>query len=216
MTSSAMISFIALAIPTLAQLGPKLPQKLGTYKSALPSVAMKGGAFAPAYMPAMMPTVEVAQKQGSKAPSMYDSRAPSRTYYAPPAPAPSAGMSTAGFSPEQLAFMQRQNELRGGAPSPNSYAPAPSPSYASPSYSYASSVTGAKKGYLPAYAPAYAPNMFSEPPDMALDATETSPNVVSVLAAGLIGAVVGAAAVTFVMRRRQSASTKLKERLVEA
>jgi hypothetical protein len=51
-------------------------------------------------------------------------------------------------------------------------------------------------------------------PSLELDATQTSPDVISMLAAGLIGAVIGASGVTFVMRFRRSGWSTLKEPLM--
>lgn len=195
MPSTAVISLFAF-VPALAQVPVR------------PRAVLRGGAFAPQYSPAQMPHVEVAQKYGvpGSGTKLGDSRAVSSYVKpAPPAPVASSFEGSGGLTPDQLAFMERQNAARGGAAPVASRPSAAAPVYAS------SAPKG--DGFAPLYAPPYAP-IYADSPSLELDATPTSPDVISILAAGLIGAVIGASGVTFMMRFRRSSSSTLKESLL--
>jgi len=115
-----------------------------------------------------------------------------------------AQVNDGGYSPEQLAFLERTGKLN-KASSSAGYSSSDSYS-ARPSYSSSfSQMSGSQSGgFMPGYAPVYAPT-FGNAPSMELDATEASPNFISICAAALMGSIVGFAVTFYVVRSRRSA-----------
>lgn len=125
MHSTNMMILIALA-PAFAEGSFATQQAKPTALSrmALPQVAPTrmrlppAYGFSPAFAPEFAPSFA---EGGAKKPS--GGFVSSYSSYSAPAPPPSSAMNTAGLTPEQVAFLERQNSARGGAMS----APAPSP-----------------------------------------------------------------------------------------
>lgn len=204
MPRTAVISLFAF-MPALAQvpMGPR--------------AVVRGGAFAPVYAPAQMPHIEYAQKYGFP-----DSRAVS-SFVRPPSP-------TVEFLPPQREFTEQSRSASSSSGfGATGFAPLYAPQY---SGSFADAGSGRKReqsagaqsapvpvssssksrdGYTPLFAPQYS-SVYADTPS--LDAIPTSPDVISILAAGLIGALIGASGVTFMMRFRCSGWSILKQPLL--
>lgn len=178
----------------------------------LVQVVQGGGAFMPSQAEAYSPTFAAPPSSRQQFSAMQRSHL-EKSFSSP---------GTGGFSPEQLAFLQRKNAEKqsygahASAPAASASVTGFSPEQlafmerknaqrrSAPSHSWNAGPALVSEGFAPGYAPFYAPSYAGAPQ---LDATPASPNVGSILGAALMGMFAGIGVTLYVVRFRRSAST---------